>query len=86
MTEPVAPQGFGIQVISLSGPDRAAKAVEVQRKLQAAGYQSIVSQFDGGKKYAVMAVGFADRAAAEAASQELKKIKEFKDCFIKKLS
>lgn len=86
LIEPVAPQGFGIQVISLSGPDRAAKAVEVQRKLQASGYQSIVSQYDGGKKYAVMAVGFADKAAAAAASQELKKIKEFKDCFIKKLS
>lgn len=83
---PVAPQGFGIQVISLSGPDRAAKAVEVQRKLQSAGYQSIVTQYEGGKKYAVMAVGFADKAAAETATQELRKIKEFKDCFIKKLS
>ena len=79
-------QGFGVQVISLSGPDRAAKAVECQRKLKDAGFESVVSQYDDGKKYAVTAVGFKDRASAEAASQQIKKIKEFKDCFIKKLS
>lgn len=84
-TAPAAPSGYGVQVVSLAGDRRIEGADACQRKLKDQGWDSVVLQYNGGQTYAVVVVGFADRAAANAARDSLRQQREFKDCFVKKL-
>ncbi len=80
-----APGSFGVQVVSLVGDRRREGADACQRKLKELGWESVVLEYNSGRSYAVVVVGFADRAAAIAARDKLRLQKEFKDCFVKQL-
>ncbi len=79
------PTGYGVQVVSLTGDRRIEGAASCQSKLKAQGWESVILQYNEGQSYAVVVVGFADRAAALAARDALRQQKEFKDCFVKTL-
>ncbi|MBI2424501.1 MAG: SPOR domain-containing protein [Candidatus Hydrogenedentes bacterium] len=73
---------WGIQVASFQGADREKKAQDFQKRLKEnASMNSEIFASEDQRYYRVLITGYADRAAAKAACDELKKRAGFADSF-----
>jgi len=77
---------YGIQVASFAGSQRQKLAEDCQRSIEAnSDLKAQLSPSEDGEYVRVIVGGYADKAAAAAACQELRKRAGFKDCFVKSL-
>lgn len=79
--------GYGIQVASFLGEQRASRAKSYQKELETElQCDTTVLRSNDDRFYRVVIVGYADRASANAACAELKVRPGFSDIFVRSLS